>query len=247
MKKSPRVICFVPSLTETLIECGIEIVGRTRFCIYPEEKVKNIPVVGGTKDFKKADILSLKPDLVVVDQEENKKELYEFLMENKIDVFVFHVTSLATLSKDLYRLADFLNDEKIKQLAERAGQNFKNISRNKFFKNAIINYTKKIELATQLGPCEYIIWKKPWMGIGQGTFISDVMGLIGIHLNRIEKYPVLSESDLKKSFCFFSTEPFPFESKMAELSDAGLNGCLIDGEKISWYGIRTIRFLENCI
>ena len=251
MKKSPRVICFVPSLTETLIECGIEIVGRTRFCIYPEEKVKNISIIGGTKDFKKAEILSLKSDLVVVDQEENKKELYDFLNENKIEVFVFHVTSLAALSKDLYRLADRLEWEAIRQLAKRAEANFKNIDINKFLKYAVLNWTEntaeKIRFAIAQGSCEYIIWKNPWMGIGKETFITDVMTLIGLQFRRPEKYPVLNDTHLRSAFCFFSTEPYPFASKLDELKDAGFNGCLIDGEKISWYGIRTIRFLESCV
>lgn len=44
-----RVISMVPSWTETLIYCGIEVVGRTRYCIHPEEAQK-ISVVGGTKD-----------------------------------------------------------------------------------------------------------------------------------------------------------------------------------------------------
>ena len=44
-----RVVSLVPSLTETLIDCGVNVVGRTRFCIHPADRVHDIPAVGGTK------------------------------------------------------------------------------------------------------------------------------------------------------------------------------------------------------
>ena len=40
-----RVASLVPSWTETLIESGVEVVGRTRFCVHPGA-TKGIPVVG---------------------------------------------------------------------------------------------------------------------------------------------------------------------------------------------------------
>ena len=45
-----RVVSLVPSWTETLIEAGVDVVGRTRFCLHPRDRVKSIPAVGGTKD-----------------------------------------------------------------------------------------------------------------------------------------------------------------------------------------------------
>jgi hypothetical protein len=47
-----RVVSFVPSWTETLLECGVNVVGRTRYCIHPTEKIQNIAIIGGTKDAK---------------------------------------------------------------------------------------------------------------------------------------------------------------------------------------------------
>lgn len=34
-----RVVCMVPSWTETLIECGVKVVGRTRYCVHPGDRV----------------------------------------------------------------------------------------------------------------------------------------------------------------------------------------------------------------
>ena len=64
-----RVICLVPSLTETLIECGVNVVGRTRFCIHPKDRVEQIAKVGGTKGVNWERCAQLEPDLVVFDRE----------------------------------------------------------------------------------------------------------------------------------------------------------------------------------
>ena len=58
-----KIISLVPSFTELLVDLGLEdqIVARTNFCIYPKNKVRKIPKIGGTKDFNVDLINSLKP------------------------------------------------------------------------------------------------------------------------------------------------------------------------------------------
>ena len=87
------------------------------------------------------------------------------------------------------------------------------------------------------------------MVIGPNTFIADVFSKVGIQFKNIDplkKYPEISDSELLKTYNLFSTEPFPFEREFDKLTAAGLRGALIDGEKISWYGIRNLRFLQLC-
>ena len=47
-----RIVSLVPSQTEFLIDIGAPVVGRTKFCIHPKESVKEIPIIGGTKNFR---------------------------------------------------------------------------------------------------------------------------------------------------------------------------------------------------
>ncbi len=47
---------MVPSWTETLLEAGVEVVGRTHFCIHPASLALR---VGGTKNWKLSKVLSL--------------------------------------------------------------------------------------------------------------------------------------------------------------------------------------------
>jgi len=68
-----RVVSLIPSWTETLIEASrhsdFEVVGRTRFCIHPDDCINNIPVVGGTKDVNWQRVMDCKPDLLLLDRE----------------------------------------------------------------------------------------------------------------------------------------------------------------------------------
>ncbi|MDP6374701.1 MAG: helical backbone metal receptor [Pseudomonadales bacterium] len=69
-----KVVSLVPSLTETLPACGVEVVGRTRYCVHPAGFVSDIAVVGGTKGVNWQKVADLAPDLVVMDKEENTRE-----------------------------------------------------------------------------------------------------------------------------------------------------------------------------
>ena len=106
---------------------------------------------------------------------------------------------------------------------------------------------KNSELNSNFNLLEYVIWKNPFMVIGKGTFISEVFKLVDIDLVRHEKYPVISDDELKNKYCLFSSEPYPFAKAFAELTTQGYKGALVDGEKISWYGIRNLEFLESCL
>src|SRR5262245_43335457 len=62
-----KVVSLVPSATETLLALGVTPIACTRFCEQP-----GITAVGGTKDPDVAAIALLEPDLVVVNDEENR-------------------------------------------------------------------------------------------------------------------------------------------------------------------------------
>src|SRR5215472_11297728 len=76
LNKTPqRIISLVPSQTELLYDLGLdeEVVGITKFCVHPEKWFKTKTRVGGTKNIDTQKILSLKPDLLIANKEENVK------------------------------------------------------------------------------------------------------------------------------------------------------------------------------
>lgn len=242
-EKQARIVSLVPSWTETLIWAGLNVVGRTRFCVHPEDQVKSIPALGGTKGVDIQRLVSLKPDYVILDQEENKKEMADQLVQSGIKILVSHVSDFQTAAQFLQQAAMELHCEKLAGLADR------------YLKLDLVDQTLFLEQILLDGDfedlgktaIEYIIWKNPYMVIGKKTFISEVLNLANLRVTREEKYPQVLEEELKKSFCFFSSEPYPFKKDFSKLIESGFKGALIDGEKVSWYGIRNLSFLEACV
>ena len=64
-----RVVSLVPSATETLVALGVTPIACTRFCDLPGART-----VGGTKNVDIDAVAALEPDLVVVNDEENRIE-----------------------------------------------------------------------------------------------------------------------------------------------------------------------------
>ncbi len=245
-EKKAKIVCLVPSWTETLLEANLNVVGRTRFCIHPAEKIRSIPAVGGTKNVKIDEIIALNPDIVILDKEENKKEMADILLAQGIRILVSHVSDIDTAAEFLSVLANQFSNSALEDFADLYRiilTNKNKFSKEKFISGCVLKQNAEFN-AQDL---EYVIWKNPFMVIGAGTFISDVLRLTGIELNRAEKYPEISSEELKNKYCLFSSEPYPFEKDFAALTTEGFNGALVDGEKISWYGIRNIRFLQSCL
>lgn len=222
-----KVISLVPSITETLFDLGLtsdEIIGRTKFCIHPKELVKDVEIIGGTKNLNIEKIKALKPDLIIANKEENVKEQVEELMKD----FKVLVTNVETLEDNYYL---------IKQLGHLFGKEEKaqyfNIKTYEAFD--ILKLEKKLKVA-------YLIWKDPYMTVGGDTFISRIVEELGFEnlFKDQKRYPEVQLEDLKSAdLIFLSSEPFPFKEKhMAEIQNICVdqNIMIVDGEAFSWYG-----------
>lgn len=222
-----NIISLVPSITETLFDFGLtdhEVIGRTKFCIHPKELVKNVEIIGGTKNLNISKIKSLSPDLIIANKEENDKAQVEELMKD----FTVWVTDIETLEDNqnfLTKLGILLNKEEI-------AQNFNQKI------NSIFN-VKKISDPIKVA---YLIWKNPYMTIGGDTFINEILTKLGfenIFKNR-KRYPEISMDELQMAdVIFLSTEPFPFQQKhidevRKEFPAKEIR--LVDGEAFSWFG-----------
>lgn len=69
-----RIVSLAPSTTETLFALGVgdALVGYTRFCVHPKDKISPERWIGGTKNLKIERIAALRPDLIVANLEENR-------------------------------------------------------------------------------------------------------------------------------------------------------------------------------
>lgn len=240
-----RVVSMVPSWTETLLRAGVQVVGRTRFCIHPAKMITNIPIVGGTKDVDWALVADLKPDLVLLDQEENPLEMAE---ECPLPYLATHVNSLAALQKELERLGEHFQNAQLMEWAvdaydilqaPKADWNEKKIPA---FMEWVRQPQKKHDKVI------YMIWKKPWMSVSRETYIGSVLEALGAQLVDFpegERYPVVKVEEFKDCLFLFSSEPFPFHKKIGELKELGLEGAIVNGEAFSWFGVRSLEFLKE--
>lgn len=235
LQKPPeRIISFVPSQTELLVDLGLEekIVGVTKFCVHPGHIRKSKTIVGGTKNYRHDVIESLQPDLIIGNKEENDQAGIEKLAE-KYPVWM----------SDIFDLKDSLR--MISDLGELTGEKIKAaelVSRiNKSFFHPL---AKK-------GNCVYLIWENPKMAAGKHTFIDSMLSLAGF-VNLVEKvrYPEITEKDLialSPDYLLLSSEPFPFKEKHIQAFERILPSTkvqLVDGELFSWYGSRLLHSAE---
>jgi ABC-type Fe3+-hydroxamate transport system substrate-binding protein len=225
-----RIISLVPSQTELLFDLGLEsrIAGITKFCIHPKAKTESVPKIGGTKKFDSDKIISLKPDLIIGNKEENYKEGIETLQKN----FPVWMSDI----KDIYD-ALFM----IQSLGELNGKEEEAFQLAFKIKNSLTEYQAPYRLRAA-----YFIWKDPFMSVGHDTFIHELMRVAGFSnvFSDQQRYPIVSEDNIKDSapeIILLSSEPYPFvEKHLQEFRQLCPDALviLVDGEMFSWYGSR---------
>lgn len=233
-----RIISLVPSQTELLANLGLdeEVVGITKFCIHPEEWFRSKPRVGGTKQLNTGIIHSLHPDLIIANKEENVKEQINEL-QKQYPVWVSDVNNPG----DAYEMI-----EQIGLLAgksEQANHIIKQISAEFSQLQTFLSGRQASNFKLKTA---YLIWQKPFMTAGGGTFIHSMLELAGFDniFKELARYPEVTVDELKKAGCellLLSSEPFPFRQKhIDELQPLLPNTkiLLVDGELFSWYGSR---------
>ncbi|WP_284463970.1 helical backbone metal receptor [Chryseobacterium sp.] len=222
-----KIVSLVPSITEALFDLGLtenEVVGRTKFCIHPQDKVKNVPVIGGTKNINIDKIKALQPDLILANKEENIKEQVEALMDD----FKVTVTNVETIEDNYYLL---------KNLGKLLGKE----DRAQLFNLKIYDILLQAKLEIPV-KAAYLIWKNPYMTIGGDTFINRILTEIGFEniFKERTRYPEIKTEDLMDAdLIMLSSEPFPFKEKHMEELQAVYPDkkiMIVDGEAFSWYG-----------
>jgi ABC-type Fe3+-hydroxamate transport system substrate-binding protein len=227
-----RIISLVPSQTELLFDLGLaeRIVGITKFCIHPQAAVKQKTKVGGTKNFRLAEIDRLQPDLVIGNKEENDKKGIEEVAR-KYPVWI----------SDIANLPDAL------QMIETAGELTGTVAQATQLSCSIRQQFAEL-VPVRSYKVAYFIWKNPYMVAGNHTFIHDMLTRCGFvnafgHLTRYPEVTAEAILEANLDFIFLSSEPYPFAEKhMTEFTSLGAKavGKVVDGELFSWYGSRLL-------
>ena len=240
-----RIISLVPSLTEMLFDLGVgnSVIGGTRYCISPEIKHENFTIIGGTKKVNYELIMSLNPDFIIANKEENTLEMIDNL-EKICPVYVSYLTRVTDHFKLFADVGKIINKSELTdQLSVRLNEYLTQLQSTGFTRRTYA----------------YFIWKNPFMIAGHETYISDLLsyfGLTNCDANKPDRYPEIDLETLNAvnpGIIFLSSEPFPFsENDCDEWSDNFPKSkvIFIDGSMTSWYGTRifkSIPYLTNLI
>ncbi len=213
-----RVVSLVPSVTETLLAWDVVPIAVTRFCEHPE-----LPHVGGTKDPDIQQIASLVPDLVVVNDEENRKEDFDALEAHGLRVHVVRVTTVAHVAREMQALA---------ALVERTYEP--------------VPLPSPLSIRTRA----FIpIWRRPWMTMNGDTYGSSVLahlGVANVFDSEGERYPEVGLDAVPHvDVVLAPSEPYPFGPRHADELGSLAPVTFVDGKDLFWWGVRTPGALER--
>ncbi|HEY6415118.1 MAG TPA: helical backbone metal receptor [Acidimicrobiales bacterium] len=213
----PRVISLVPSVTETLLAWGVTPVACTRFCEQPD-----LPHVGGTKDPDVGAIVELRPDLVVLCVEENRREDADALTEAGIATAALSIDCVADVAPALRMLAGLVgvDPRDVQDVDGRppVGERLR----------AFIP-----------------VWKRPWMSLAGGTYGSSLLAAIGVDnvfADADDRYPTVTLEAARArrpDMVLAPSEPYPFRERHVPLLAEVAPVVLVDGQDLFWWGVRT--------
>jgi ABC-type Fe3+-hydroxamate transport system substrate-binding protein len=254
-----RIVSLVPSLTETLFDLGLgdRVVGRTDYCRHPPE-AQSIPSVGGTKNPDLARIQALRPDVVFVNVEENRRSDAIALAAEGIPVAVSFPRSVTEAIALIRWLAGIFELHAPPVLEEIEAL-----------------YAERRRAVPARHPRVFCpIWRDPWMTFNAETYAHDLLALCGgenvfarrrrryplsADLNpalparpadRDHRYPRLSTEEIRAAepeVILLPDEPYPFRPEdtgwvRALFADtpAGRGGRVrwIEGSLLFWHGTR---------
>jgi ABC-type Fe3+-hydroxamate transport system substrate-binding protein len=251
-----RIVSLVPSDTLNVFALGAgdRLVGRTRYCVAPEEAAA-LPIVGGTKDVDVDAVAKLEPDLVLANQEENSRPHLERLAKLQLPILIAFPRRVAEGIAHLARLARILGVEEASRDLLRRG----------LATMGEIQADRPPRVATFVP-----IWMEPLMTVNEDTFIHDALALAGgsnVFADRERRYPLQADLGTAQarppgqrdtryprvtldevaarspSIVLLPDEPHPFGEADARvfrecLPQAKVAFC--NGRDLSWYGAQSV-------
>lgn len=260
-----RVVSLVPSVTESLFDLhlGDRLVGVTEYCVRPADGVAALPRVGGTKNPDLVQIKALLPDLVIMNNEENRLEDAEALRAAGLAIWE---TGPRTVKEALELLWQIMNVFEQAEMTERVRQ-------------IEITYEMTLKYMTAEPPIRAFIpiWRDPWMTFNRETYPHDLLAVCGVQnvfadrvrhfplaadlrqaealpaddervAGRDVRYPRLSLEEIvaaQPDLVLLPSEPYPFgEVDRADMLALDIPAAktgqvyLVEGDLLTWHGTR---------
>lgn len=219
-----RIVSLAPSLTETVYALGLQdrLVGDTDYCDYPPDAQKKTKV-GGAINPSIEQIVSLRPDLVLVTKSLNRLETVRALSDLGITSYATDPHTVEQIVTSTARLAEVLGapdagaalaadlDHRLADLRDRLN-----------------GLAPKRAL--------FIVWTEPLISVGQNTFIADALRHAGATsiVESSQDWPQMNLEEIVKlqpDFLVFA----------ASHSDAPQNDFDFLADRPGWRGLDAVR------
>jgi ABC-type Fe3+-hydroxamate transport system substrate-binding protein len=204
-------------------------VACTRFCEQPD-----LPAIGGTKNPDIEAIVALSPDLVVVNDEENRIEDADALVDAGLRVHSMSPRSVADVGPAVAVLGDAVCVDAPALFAPNEWERWLNEQR------AVAPGVAR--------RAAVLVWRRPWMTTNADTYGSSLLELLGIEnvfAGAGERYPETTLEEIaarRADLVVLPGEPYPFKDRHVGEVEAIVRGAdvrLVDGRDLFWWGIRT--------
>ncbi|MFI0138394.1 helical backbone metal receptor [Streptomyces luteogriseus] len=219
-----RVVSLVPSLTEAVAHSAPgALVGATDWCAHPPGL--DVVRVGGTKNPDTGRILSLAPDLVIANEEENRAPDLTALRAAGAEVLVTEIRDVPQAFRELARVLDACGVTARPRWLDEAEQAWSTLPEPGTRLTAVVP-----------------VWRRPWMVLGRDTFAGDVLALLGVdhvHATHPDRYPRVPLEELRASapdVVVLPDEPYRFTADDGPEAFPGLPCALVSGRHLTWYG-----------
>jgi ABC-type Fe3+-hydroxamate transport system substrate-binding protein len=198
VRPARRVVSLVPSLTESVAATRREaLAGATDWCTHPADL--DVTRVRGTKNTDLAAVTRLGPDIVLANQEENRRIDVERLRAAAVPVWVTVIRTLDEAMASLRRMFTVALGWPEPPWLALAGQAWREPP------------GPRIRAAIP-------IWRDPWIVVGSATFAGDIaarLGLDNVYRDHPDRYPHVSPGDLaahRAGLIVLPDEPYTFSA-----------------------------------
>ncbi|MFJ3441959.1 helical backbone metal receptor [Streptomyces sp. NPDC086081] len=219
-----RVVSLVPSLTEAVARSAPGVLaGATDWCTHPPDL--DVVRVGGTKNPKTDRIVSLAPDLVIANEEENREPDLAALRAAGLEVLVTEVRGVPQAFRELDRVLRACGVTARPRWLDEAEETWSALPPPEVRRTAVVP-----------------VWRRPWMVLGRDTFAGDVLARLGVdhvHAAHPERYPRVPLEELRAAapdVVVLPDEPYRFTADDGPEAFPGLACALVSGRHLTWYG-----------
>ncbi len=235
-----RVVSLVPSLTEALfdLDLGERLVAVTDDCIHPADRVQGLPRVGPPYNPDLARIIDMQPDLVLLNDEENRPQDAGALQDAAIPIWVTGPRTVFDALNVLWNLMDIFDHPVM-------------IPRVREIERA---YDYTLGAARAQTPTRVFapLGRDPWWTFNAGTYPHDLLRVCGaenVFAGKEERYPQVTLEEIaaaQPEIILLPGAPYPFSEPDADLFDLPHERIfVIDGTLLTWHGTRAAYALRD--